>query len=241
MVQKQWKTLRSQFTREHRLEKMYEPSGTGNNTSKRPRKTWYLYHSLLFLAPYVAHRRTSSNFVRGNTIITPSSPSTSQSTQSVQLASQPTSDSLFNDVWTPTLFSDDSNVSTSLTERSTSSESLATSIRQPRSSIAKKNVLSPLLDQSASRRLKESNKEQEQLFKIIGNTTEAINILMHNLSEKRSQPVGDDNGEEEAMAKALIYAMKRVNSKYKIQCYMECLSVLDKYQNLTAVETVQNL
>jgi len=190
--------------------------------------------------PIVVHLAT----LRGNTIITPSSPSTSQSTQSVQLASQPISDSLISDVWTPTFFSDDSNVSTSLPERSMSSESLATSvssIRQPRSSIAKKNVLSPLLDQSATRRLKESNKEQEQLSKIIGNTTEAINILMHNLSEKRSQPVSDDNGEEEAMAKALIYAMKRVNSKYKIQCYMECLSVLDKYQNLTAVETVQNL
>jgi len=35
---------------------------------------------------------------------------------------------------------------------------------------------------------------------------------MYNLSEKRSQPVNDDNGEEKAMAKALIYAMKRVNS-----------------------------
>jgi len=117
----------------------------------RAMEEWYLYHSLLFLAPHVAYRRTSNNFMRENTIITPSSPSTSQSAQSVQLVSQPTSDSLFSDVWTPTLFSDDSNVSTSLSERSTSSESLATSvssIRQPRSSIAKKNVLSSLLDQS---------------------------------------------------------------------------------------------
>jgi len=51
------------------------------------------------------------------------------------------------------------------------------------------------------------------LSKIIGITTKTINILMHNLSEKRSQPIGDDNGEEEAMVKALIYSMKRVNFK----------------------------
>lgn len=37
---------------------------------------------------------------------------------------------------------------------------------------------------------------------MIGSTTEAINTLMHNLSEKRSQ--FDDNGEEAAMVKALI-------------------------------------
>ncbi|KAM0734105.1 hypothetical protein ACS0PU_012470 [Formica fusca] len=240
MVQKQWKILRGQFTREHRLEKMYEPSGTGNDTSKSPRKTWYLYHSLLFLAPHVAHRSTSSNFVRGSTIITQSSPSTPQS--ALQLASQSASGSSFSNVWTPNLFSDGS---TPPPERSTSSESLATSvssISQSKSlAIARRDLLSPPPDQSATRRLKESHKEQEQLSKMIGNTTETINMLMHNLTEKRSQPVSDDNGEEAAMAKALIYALRRVSSKYKIQCYIKCLSVLDKYQNLTTVETVQNL
>lgn len=83
MVQKQWKTLRGQFTREHRLQKIYEPSGTGNNTSKRPRKTWYLYQSLLFLVPYITHRRVCSNFVRKKITSAGSSlnsaPSTSQS------------------------------------------------------------------------------------------------------------------------------------------------------------------
>lgn len=66
-------------------------------------------------------------------------------------------------------------------------------------------------------------------------------MLVNNLSEKRSQSVtlvdNDDGGEEAAMAKALLYALKRVNSKYKIQCYMQCLSVVDKFQNLVEVET----
>lgn len=86
--------------------------------------------------------------------------------------------------------------------------------------------------------MKESDKEQEQLYKMIGNTSESINALMNNLAEKRSQLVSNDNGEEASMAKTLIYALKKVNSKYKIQCYMECLSILDKYQNM---ETEKNL
>ncbi|KAL6420791.1 hypothetical protein ACFW04_013766 [Cataglyphis niger] len=199
MMQKQWKILRDQFTRE-RLENIYEPSGTENDTSKRPRKTWYLYHSLLFLAPYIAHRSTSSNFT-------------------LQSASQSASESSFNNLWNPKLFGDGSNVSSPLSERSMYSESLATS--------------------ASSVRI--SSQEQKQLSKMIGNTTETINILMHSLIEKRSHPVSNDNEEEAAMVKAIIYALRRVNFKYKIQCYMECLSILDKYQNLTAMETVQNL
>lgn len=237
MVQKQWKTLRNQFTREHRLQKMYEPSGTGNDTSKRPRKMWYLYYSLFFLAPHVTHRNTSSNFIRERSMITQSSPSSSQ-----QLASQSTSESSCSNLWTPNLFNDDSNVSTPPPERSTSSESLASLASQPRSlAVAKKDLLSPPPDQFATQRIKESHKEQEQLSKMIGNTTETINMLMHNLAEKRSQPVSNDNEEEASMAKTLIYALRKVNSKYKIQCYMECLSVLDKYQNMTTVETMENV
>ncbi|CAL1681195.1 unnamed protein product [Lasius platythorax] len=209
VVQKQWKSLRNQFTREHRLENMYEPSGTGNDT-KRPRKTWYLYYFLLFLAPHVAHRKSSSNFVRRSAIITPS-PSTSQS------ALQSASESSYSNLWTQNLFNDDSNASTPLSETSTPSEysansdSSATStlVSQPRLAIPKKNLLVPPPDQFASR--KRSYKEQEQLSLMIGNTNEAINKLVHNLSEKCSQPVSDDkeDGEEAAIAKAFLYALKK--------------------------------
>lgn len=218
---------------------MYEPSGTGNDT-KRPRKTWYLYQSLLFLAPHVAHRRTSSNFVRKNTIITQLSPSPSQS--ALQSAAQSTSESSFINQWTSDHFSDDSSISIPA-EKSASSTSSISSVGQPRSlNIARKDLLSPPADRSATRKMKESRKEQKELSKMIGNTTENINMLIHNLSDKHSQPdVSDDNEEEAAMAKAIIYALRRVNSKYKIQCYIECLSVVDKFQNLTAVEMVQNL
>ncbi|EFN68595.1 hypothetical protein EAG_00538, partial [Camponotus floridanus] len=220
VVQKQWKSLRNQFTREHRLETMYEPSGTGNDT-KRPRKTWYLYHCLLFLAPHVAHRKSSSNF------------------PALQSASQSASESSYSNLWTENLFNDDSNASTPLPETSTPSEYSANSdssatvtlVSQPKLSIPKKNLLVPPPDQFASR--KRSYKEQEQLSLMIGNTNEAINKLVHNLSKKCSQPVTDDkeDGEEAAIAKAFLYALKKVNSKYKMQCYVECLSVLDIYQN----------
>ncbi|KAL6418270.1 hypothetical protein ACFW04_012234 [Cataglyphis niger] len=155
MVQKQWKILRGQFTREHRLEKIYESA----------------------------------------------------------------SESSFNNLWNPNLFGDGLNVSSPLSERSMSSESLATSassVSQPKSlAIARKDLLAPLPDHS------------EQLSKMIGNMTEAINMLTHSLTEKRSQPVSDDNEEEAAMAKTIIYVLKRVNFKYKIQCYIECLSILE--------------
>lgn len=184
LVQKQWKTLRGQFTREHRLMNMYEPSGTGNNTSKRPRKTWYLYECLLFLAPHVAHRRTSSNFVRRNTIT--QSPSTSQ-----QLASPSTSASSY--LLNQNLYNDDSNASSP--DKSTSSdfsetvESSVTIGSQPRLATKRKDLLVPPYDQFANRNLKKSYKKQEQLSQMIGNTTEVINKLMHNLSEKHSQSV----------------------------------------------------
>ncbi|KYN02022.1 hypothetical protein ALC62_07174 [Cyphomyrmex costatus] len=244
-VQRQWKTLRNQFTREHRLMMTYEPSGTGNDTSKRPRKTWYLYDSLFFLASHVAHRNTSSNFIRRNTMINQSSPSSSKS---AQLTSVPLSSESFSTLWNPDIItvSDGSNVSTpstekSMSETSTASASSSTSFNQSRSlATAKRNLISPPPDQSATRKMKESQKNQEQLSKMICNTTENISKLMHNLTEKRSQAISDD-GEEAAMAKALIYALKRVNSKYKIQCYMECLSIIDKYHNMTAEETIQNL
>lgn len=58
---------------------------------------------------------------------------------------------------------------------------------------------------------------------------------MNHLS-KYSQPIKNNNEEEEGMAKALIYGLRRVNVLYKLQCYMECLSVLDKYQKLTTGE-----
>lgn len=227
LVQKQWKTLRGQFTREHRLMNMYEPSGTGNNTSKRPRKTWYLYECLLFLAPHVAHRRTSSNFVRRNTIT--QSLSTSQ-----QLTSPSTSASSY--LLNQNLYNDDSNASTP--DKSTSSdfsetvESSVTISSQPRLATKRKDLLVPPYDQFANRNLKKSYKEQEQLSQMIGNTTEVINKLMHNLSEKQSVNENKEDGEETAMSKAFLYALKRIHSKYKIQCYVECLSVLDRYQNM---------
>lgn len=125
MVQKQWKILRAQFTREHRLEKMYEPSSTGNDTSKGSRKTWYLYYSLLFLTPHVDHHNMFSDFVRESTRITQFSPSTPQSALQLasQSASQSASGSSFSNLWTPNLFSDGLNISTPASERSTSSES----------------------------------------------------------------------------------------------------------------------
>jgi len=57
-------------------------------------------------------------------------------------------------------------------------------------------------------------------------TDEAINIFMHNLTE--NVHVSEDSGKETAI-KALIYTLKGVNAGYKIQCYMKCLSILDKY------------
>ena len=228
-VQKQWKTLRGQFTREHRLMNVYEPSGTGNNTSKRPRKTWYLYECLLFLAPHIAHRRTSSNFVRRN-IITQSS-STSQ-----QSASPLTS--ISSHLCNQDLYDDDLSASTSETSISSdfskTVESSATIASQPKFANLKTDLLVPPPDEFANRRLNKSYKEQEQLSQMIGNTTEILNKLVHNLSEKHSQPISEnkEDTEEAAMSKTFLHALKRVHSKYKIQCYMECLSVLDKYQNM---------
>ncbi|KMQ85233.1 transcription factor adf-1 [Lasius niger] len=96
-------------------------------------------------------------------------------------------------------------------EYSANSDSSATStlVSQPRLAIPKKNLLVPPPDQFASR--KRSYKEQEQLSLMIGNTNEAINKLVHNLSEKCSQPVSDDkeDGEEAAIAKAFLYALKK--------------------------------
>ncbi|KYN15188.1 hypothetical protein ALC57_12598 [Trachymyrmex cornetzi] len=248
-VQRQWKILRNQFTREHRLMMTYEPSGTGNDTSKIPRKTWYLYDSLFFLASHVAHRNTCSNFVRRNTMMNQSSPSSSKSAS--QLTSVPLASEPFSTLWNSDLVtvSDDSNVSTSLIEISMKEVSTAsatpttssTSFSQSKSlATTKKNLISPPPDQFAAKKMKGSQRNEEQLSEIICSTTKNINKFMHNLTEKRSQAVNDD-GEEAAMAKTLIYALKRVNSKYKIQCYMECLSIIDKYHNMTAEETIQNL
>lgn len=66
---------------------------------------------------------------------------------------------------------------------------------------------------------------------MIGNTTDAINTLVYNYKDKHSQSVSDDNEEEATMAKTLTFVLKRVPSKYKIQCFTECLSVIDKFQN----------
>ncbi|XP_018307740.1 transcription factor Adf-1-like [Mycetomoellerius zeteki] len=249
-VQRQWKILRNQFTREHRLMMTYEPSGTGNNTSKRPRKTWYLYDSLFFLASHVAHRNTCSNFVRRNTMMNQSSPSSSKSAS--QLTSVPLASETSSTLWNSDLVtvSDDSNVSTSLIEispkvstASATSTTSSTSFSQPKSSATrKKNLISPPPDPFAVRKMKESQTNQEQLSKMIYeySTSENINKFMYNLTEKRSQAVSGD-GEEAAMAKTLICALKRVNSKYKIQCYTECLFIIDKYHNMTTEETIQNL
>lgn len=157
VVQKQWKS-RNQFTREHRLETMYEPSGIGNDT-KRPRKTWYLYHCLLFLAPHVAHCKSSSNFVRSSAIITSSSSTSQPALQSAsQSALQSASESSYSNLWTENLFNDDLNVSTPLSETLTPSEysanldssTTATLVSQPRLSIPKKNLLVPPPDQFAN-------------------------------------------------------------------------------------------
>lgn len=157
LVQRQWKILRNQFTREHRFQNfhMYEPSGTGNNT-KRPRKIWYLYQSFLFLAPHVAHRSISSNFVRERTMITQTSPSISQ------IALEPTGQStseMYN-LSNSDLFSNDLNVSTPLPERSMSSASSASSTNSRSLNFTRKNLLSPPYDQSATRKIKKSRKEQ---------------------------------------------------------------------------------
>lgn len=229
MVQKQWRTLRGQFTREHRLAKMYEPSGTGNDT-KRPRKTWYLYESLLFLAPHVAHRNTSSNFVRKSTVMTQSAALNSFSEQPQSASGSP-----LNTVWNVDLFHNDSDV-TSLPERSASStsslSSVSSSVGQPKSLAKRNSLLTPPPDQYVTKRLNESQKEQEQLSKMIGKTTEAISTLVDNLTKKSQFTVSDDNEEEATMAKTFVFALKRVPSKYKTQCYMQCLSVIDKCQNM---------
>lgn len=119
-------------------------------------------------------------------------------------------------------FSDDStllNVSTCTpSEKSMSAECSRNLISQPKSvTMSRRNLLVPPPDQSATHKIQKHHKEQEQLSKMIGNTTEALNTLVHNFVEKRhTKPINDDN-EDTAMAKALIYALKRVDSKYKIE------------------------
>lgn len=56
-IKKRWSSLRDMFTRENRRQKL-PPSGSGYE----PIKEWELYRHMLFLTPYVAHRRTKTSF-----------------------------------------------------------------------------------------------------------------------------------------------------------------------------------
>lgn len=91
----------------------------------------------------------------------------------------------------------------------------------------------PPPDKSAVRKMKESCKEQDALYKIIGDTNDVIKMTMHRLSDKCVKPKNDE--EEEAIAKAITCALKRVNTMYRMQCYIECLTVIQKYQEVTEV------
>lgn len=248
LVQKQWKLLRGQFTREHRLQKTYEPSGTGNNTSKRPRKTWYLYHSLLFLVPHISHRKTCSNFMHKKNVSTTESLTHSASTSkfasnsALQLPLESISDTVptmsssdlsSTNMWDSDIYNDGSNISNlppdTLSSISTIDEasSLVT---------AQHKLLTPPPDKSAVRKKKEFCKEQDALYKIIGDTNNVITMTMNRLADKCSQSTNESNEEEEIMAKAISYALKKVDMIYKMQCYIKCLTVIETYQNMTRKE-----
>lgn len=56
-IEKRWSSLRDMFNREHKRQQL-PPSGSGYE----PKKEWELYRSMLFLAPYIAHRRLVLRF-----------------------------------------------------------------------------------------------------------------------------------------------------------------------------------
>lgn len=187
-LQKQWKILREQFTQEHRAQKMYEPSGTENvplDTSKRPRKTWYLYESLLFLAPQVAYRKTSSNFMRKKTmsVIEQSAQSTLQfisespsqsplQSASVILPNRILPHELSLSAQSPEYYSDDSNSATFPAEKQASSTSSISSVDQSKPvTIAKRNLITPPLDPFAIKKTKDVRKKL--LTKMIGDIIKA--------------------------------------------------------------------
>lgn len=134
--------------------------------------------------------------------------------------------------WDSDIFNDDSSSTVPLeTSLSTSAVHQSSPV-----AIAKQNLLSPPPDKSAVRKMKESSKEQDALYKVIGDTNDVIKMTMNRLSNTCSKPKSDE--EEEVIAKAVSYALKRVDMMYRMQCYIECLTVIQKYQNMTtAVST----
>lgn len=134
------------------------------------------------------------------------------------------------------MYNDDSSGSTLSQETSLSTSAVNQSSPLP---IAKQNLVSPPPDKSAVRKMKESYKEQDALYKIIGDTNDVIKMTMNRLSDTCSKPTNKRDEEEEIIAKAISYALKRVDMMYRMQCYIECLTVIhQKYQKMaTKVST----
>lgn len=218
VVQKHWKSLRSQFTREHRSQKAYEPSGTGNSNLKRPRKTWYLYETLLFLAPHISHRKTCSNFIRKKTESS-SVPSTSRKSQSIP-------PSHFESVPTYTCDIDinDDNSNTSTCTSETSSLQCAVNIKREK-------LLSPPPDKSVLRKIKDCSKEQDAIYKVIGDTNDVLKNAVTLLSDKPAK----STNEEDVMIKSITCALKKVDIQFSMQCHIDCLKCIQKYQNVEVV------
>ncbi|TGZ42188.1 uncharacterized protein [Temnothorax longispinosus] len=249
-IEKRWSSLRDMFSRENRKQKL-PPSGSGYE----PAKEWELYRNMLFLLPHIVHRRsrTKSLFIPLNqsmcSVSKTSSPNVNNllpSEESKNLDhSLPSCDLDYNG---PNGFIKDNEPSIDNEETvtiehvsikrpvsamsncsSTSSTQFPVASTSSRSENSKNLLMFksikenlPEMDQFAERKKKKDDKIEHDLEEASSAISTAVKTILSKLCDQKQETNGYMAVIEEGFS--------CVPSKNKIQCLIEILQIIQKYE-----------
>ncbi|KYQ52450.1 hypothetical protein ALC60_08429 [Trachymyrmex zeteki] len=238
-IEKRWTSLRDMFSCEKRKQQL-PPSGSGY----KPTKEWELYKTMLFLNPYIEHRRTKTSF---SLVIDQSSCSTqseiekntslssckhdviSISNETVDCNENYSDDSLdenkapiidSNILEIPCNTLNNNSIDSLPLSPSRSISSKIQSVKRPALQNIAKNI--PELDNFAKRHKTKDDLLEKELIQ----TSSTISATMNNVSSFICNQNKNENGYMLAIQKALKY----VPDTHKTQSLIEVFQVIQKYE-----------